>query len=395
MINLEIVLKLSGFCNFRCAYCYEFDRLSDPTRMSPDRVARIAAELGAYATELALRSQTSVVLTFVLHGGEPLILPLSYLEEVTARLRTAEGPGVSVRLAVQTNAYRIRPAVLDLLRRNAVGISVSHDVIVGSRVTAAGQPVEAQVDATLRALHSERLLRGGITVLHRTSAPHLAQVHRYWRDLGVRYRLLPLFRNSGPRAEIYGLDEAQAADALAGLCAHLLDAGEAIDMSPLREAVTIALVHIAGLAVRNVGRLDFGRTAFVINTDGGVYDQTATDYSAADRLGDLTRESFKSIVTGSAIRRLHARDDALEASRCGGCRFNAACSRWPLMVEATDGPRCGVTHLLVQRLVALFAARGIARDEARSLLGVENLPAAAASGEREHRSQTAQAGLTA
>lgn len=388
MINLEIVMKLSGFCNFRCAYCYEFDRLGDPMRMTSDLVARIAAELGAFARELGQRSRTPVVLTFVLHGGEPLILPLAYLEEVTARLRTAEGLGVSVRLAVQTNAYRIRPAVLDLLKRNAVGISVSHDVIAGSRVTAAGQPAETQVDATLHSLRAEGLLRGGITVLHRTSAPHLAQIHRYWRNLGVKYQLLPLFRNSDPLAEIYGLDEAQAANALSGLCAHLLDTGEAIDMSPLREAVTITLVHIAGLAVRNVGRLDFGRTAFVINTDGGVYDQTATDYGAADRLGDLTRESFRAIVTGSALRRLHARDDALEAARCGECRFSRSCSRWPLMVEATDGPRCGVTYLLVQRLVSLFAARGIARDEARALLGVGDLPGEAALGEMEHPPRT-------
>lgn len=165
----------------------------------------------------------------------------------------------------------------------------------------------------------------------------------------------------------------ESAEALAGLCADLLDSGEAVDIYPLQGALLIALVHVAGLAVKNTSRFDFRRTAFIVNTDGGgVYHQAATDYNEAEKLGDMTRDDFRAIVSGPAIKRLHAQDDALEASRCRECAFSAACSRWPLMVEATNGPRCGVIHALIQKIVELLKEHGIAHDEAQALLDVVN-----------------------
>lgn len=376
MIRLQTVIKLSGFCNFRCAYCYEFDRLGDPTRMEEALVFKAAGEIGAWCASVAERYDSDVQMQFILHGGEPLILPLDYLRVVIATLKTAAQDRVSVRFAVQTNAYKIKPAVLDLLRHEDVLISVSHDVIHGSRVSAGGRAVETQVDDTIAMLQAEGLLVGGITVVNRVTAPHLERIHRYWRARDAEYRLLPLFRHGGPRNELYGISEEETAEALAGLAAGLLDRGEAFDMKPLDDVFSTALAHIAGVGVRNAARLDFGRTVFVVNTDGGVFDQTATDYDAASRLGDLTTQTYGAIVEGAGVRRLQAADAVLERALCRTCPYKAACNRWPLLVDARRDRRCGVVYHLVGRLVALLRARGVDREAAQTALGIGDTVAA-------------------
>lgn len=371
MIKLETVIKLSGFCNFRCAYCYEFERLSDPTKMSEELLVKIAKDVGEWCEDLARRSQSPVQMTFVLHGGEPLVLPLHYLERVIATLRSAETERVSIRIGVQTNAYKIKPAVLDLLVRECVSISVSHDVVRGSRVSAGGKEVVSLVSDTVSMLNDKKLLRGGITVVNRQTLGSLINIHKYWRAMGVRYMLLPLDKNSGPQPELYGVSINESVSALAALCSHLLDEGQAIDMYPLKDIIKIALVHISGFAVPTIGRLDFGRAVFVINTDGRVYEQTATDYAEESMLGDLTKQAFAKIVSGKEVSRLHQYDNETEVKCCTDCTFRSSCSRWPLFVEAPQGERCGIYHVLTHQIVNILKERGVTQDMARSLLGTE------------------------
>ncbi len=102
----EFVLKLSNFCNLRCAYCYEWDRLSNPERMSLENVERTLDFIREH--ELAVGAAST---SLILHGGEPLALPVTYLSLVLESIRL-RWPALDskFRLNLQTNLYSIQPA---------------------------------------------------------------------------------------------------------------------------------------------------------------------------------------------------------------------------------------------------------------------------------------------
>jgi uncharacterized protein len=100
---LNIVLKLTKFCNMRCNYCFEYDHLGDRARMDPKALGHGLAVLADYARTAPGIDRVTVVL----HGGEPLLLPTGYLLAVVAQARAAfAAVGLTVGFTAQTNLLR-------------------------------------------------------------------------------------------------------------------------------------------------------------------------------------------------------------------------------------------------------------------------------------------------
>lgn len=107
----SLILRLTERCNLRCAYCY-----AASGRDVPD----MTAELACHAIALCCPPGGELRVQFT--GGEPL-LALEVMEEVYAFGRDT---GRRLRLAVQTNAVLLTPAVCRRLAamRCAVGVSL-------------------------------------------------------------------------------------------------------------------------------------------------------------------------------------------------------------------------------------------------------------------------------
>jgi organic radical activating enzyme len=100
MEKQSIVLSLnpSYFCNFRCNFCYlSKDQLGDSTRLSLER-------LFAMLTEVSAHYQIAHV---DLYGGEVLMLPRKYLEELLRILRIfyQEPVNIITNLSVNSPVY--------------------------------------------------------------------------------------------------------------------------------------------------------------------------------------------------------------------------------------------------------------------------------------------------
>jgi uncharacterized protein len=63
----------------------------------------------------------------VLHGGEPLLAGERALTHAVESIRGAVGASASVGFVMQTNAVRLDDPMIDLLRRQRIGVSVSLD----------------------------------------------------------------------------------------------------------------------------------------------------------------------------------------------------------------------------------------------------------------------------
>src|SRR5438477_12655563 len=83
MNEFVFVVKVSKFCNLRCAYCYEHRELHVKDRMSFDTLRRLFAGIDAFGDYLIAQG-IPPKFSFVWHGGEPLLLPPETYREMTA-----------------------------------------------------------------------------------------------------------------------------------------------------------------------------------------------------------------------------------------------------------------------------------------------------------------------
>jgi uncharacterized protein len=74
------IIKASKFCNLRCRYCYEWHELAQRKRISPEQWRKILQAARRYAELQRERFAEPASTRIVWHGGEPILLPMSYLK---------------------------------------------------------------------------------------------------------------------------------------------------------------------------------------------------------------------------------------------------------------------------------------------------------------------------
>lgn len=121
------IVKLTARCDLDCTYCYMFNQADRTYTRVPSRLTLDDALLVVRRVEEHLTQNGGDCFTFVLHGGEPTLWPISsfvaFLDEIE-RLRTN---GIRVNVALQTNAYNLRPELVQLLVDHGVRLGVSLD----------------------------------------------------------------------------------------------------------------------------------------------------------------------------------------------------------------------------------------------------------------------------
>ncbi|WP_216587822.1 FxsB family cyclophane-forming radical SAM/SPASM peptide maturase [Streptomyces brasiliscabiei] len=163
----QFLLKIHSLCNLSCDYCYVYFAADQswrrrPTSMSLDTVRQAVDRIAEHVREHRLPA-----VRIILHGGEPLLVGKTHLEDVLGVIEERLATRVEVRCSMQSNGILLDEEFLALLRRHRVGVAVSLD---GSRTAhdrhrryANGRPSHARVAAALRLLNGPRnrgLFRG-------------------------------------------------------------------------------------------------------------------------------------------------------------------------------------------------------------------------------------------
>jgi uncharacterized protein len=144
-----------------------------PRHMSADVVKHSATRIAEHVQTHDLRE-----IDVVLHGGEPLLASHDLITDIVTTIRDGVGPGVGVRMSLQTNGVRL-PSYLELLDKLdvRVGVSIDGDAAANDRHRryVHGGSSHAAVATGLRML-SERFphLYGGILCTIDVANPPLA-----------------------------------------------------------------------------------------------------------------------------------------------------------------------------------------------------------------------------
>ena len=201
-----VILKPTDACNARCRYCSAAHQAGAKV-MSAESLQAVFRLFGEWASRYGRNR-----LHFIWHGGEPLLMPASFWEEVLAGEDQLRKRGITVGNGIQTNATRISPESIPVLKRllgleGVVGTSM--DPIPGIRELHGGPEglYQTRWDEAIRLLEGAGIRYGLVYVVHRLALPRLVEGYQQLRGRhpGAGIRFNPLYRQGrADEPEVWG-----------------------------------------------------------------------------------------------------------------------------------------------------------------------------------------------
>lgn len=123
----SVIIKLTAFCNLDCSYCFMFSMDDKTFERVPRNMSKGTAIAILDAVEGYMDKNPERPFRIILHGGEPSIWPIEFLEPFLKRFARLKARHPLVSIGMQTNGYHLRPELVDLLGAYRVGTSFSLD----------------------------------------------------------------------------------------------------------------------------------------------------------------------------------------------------------------------------------------------------------------------------
>lgn len=186
------ILKVASRCNLNCRYCYMYNKgdesfRSQPYRMDPATVSALLSRIATYCAEENLKK-----VSFVFHGGEPLLAGVSFFRQFIAEATAILGSDIIPAYAIQTNGTLLTSEWLDLFQEFnfQFGISLDGPAAINdrNRINHDGDGsysvVKRALDQVILDKRLRRLFGGILTVIDLSADP--LQIYHHWRDNGIK-----------------------------------------------------------------------------------------------------------------------------------------------------------------------------------------------------------------
>lgn len=364
---MQWVMKTTKLCNLRCKYCYEWEHLSDPTRMSEAVWRHALVAIRDYAELASRRSGYDLPVDVIWHGGEPTLLPRAYFEAVFALQREIFPgewiEGRRVRNYLQTNLYSVRDEHLDVFGEHGITLGVSVDFAAGVRLTAGGRATESAVLANISRLQDRGVPFSIISVLAGHTVSQIQQVFDEITRIDKPARLLPLFGGPPTRSmEGVTVGLADILDAIMVFFELWLSAGMRPRVDPLNQCMQTVILKRLNLERPRQDRALLGNDVLVIDRDGTLACDTYREHGI---LGNITETPIEDIVDGLTYRNLIVEETRLKESICTQCPFLGACDTSPIArhFDSHVLQDCPLERYLLPRIEAHLENRGFFDDE--------------------------------
>jgi uncharacterized protein len=362
--SINWVIKVSKLCNLRCSYCYEWNELDTRDRLSLPQWEKLLIAIRQYH-ELRHR-QTGVPpkSNIIWHGGEPMLLPVSYVREVLDLERSIFGAdrlaSGEFRNALQTNLFKLKDDYLALFEENIFDLGVSFDAAPGLRLSLSGQSTEGQVAKNMDVLRGRGIRFGAIAVLAPHTADRITDIYDYFEALRISARFLPLFNSPRSGEPGIAITEPALGGALKALFDHWIRRPDPVRISPLYDYCFAVYLHLRGERQAPYDRRQSGEWALLVNTNGDLY-QRIDAYDRQRSLGNLFVQPIDEILASENYDASLRRDDTIWRRYCRGCKFEGPCPS----IDVFDSPRedhgtkrCGIAYALYQHILKYVEGRG-------------------------------------
>jgi uncharacterized protein len=358
--ELVFVVKLSKFCNLRCAYCYEHRELHVRETMRIETVERLFAGIDGFGDYLCARG-ISPKFSFVWHGGEPLLLPRDRYAQI-AQLQQRHIRKFPYRNSVQTNLHGVVSDSLKFVLDSEWELGVSIDFADDVRVNAGGRDSNASVMAAAEALHRSGARFGVISVLGAHNRETLAGAYAWVSEFADGWRILPVFEG-GPEGSISSLrlPEEEVVRVFLEVFERRARSGKHIPIAPVDDYLKSAALKIAGQGSQMDVTSDLLDNIYVVNVNGEVFTRPFA-YDPKFCLGNANTDFMAAMVEGPVARSCQSAITRRRVLNCSHCEMLGSCDGSPMHEHGsvtTDGGHCVVPQRTMLEIEATLAGAGV------------------------------------
>lgn len=178
---LYVMLKPTGSrCNLACRYCYYLEKAKLYPNQKP-----LSEELLETFIRQYTEAQTMPQVLFTWHGGEPLLLPLSFYQRALA-LQQRYARGRQIDNCIQTNGTLLTDEWCEFLRENRFLVGISIDGPQTFHDAYRNHSFE-KVMRGIRLLQQHHVEWNAMATVNHLNANHPVDFYRFFKDIGCQY----------------------------------------------------------------------------------------------------------------------------------------------------------------------------------------------------------------
>ena len=182
MSQINTLIKPTNECNMRCKYCFaEKYGYSDSI-----------LDLKILKKYLKLLSQKYDYINLVWHGGEPLMVPLSYYEEAYDYCQKLDSKFI---YSIQTNGTLLNKENIDFFKKHDTSIGLSFDGLSNSKTRGNTQTILNKIEL----LKSKEMYPGAIIVVNQNNVRSLIEEYEYFKKLNLGMKMNPMFNDGAAK----------------------------------------------------------------------------------------------------------------------------------------------------------------------------------------------------
>lgn len=326
-MNFTNVIKPTHLCNLACKYCYN-DDVRDPV-MRDEVLHRTVEQTFAYVR----RFEQDRVVSFVWHGGEPLVAKRAFYEKAL-EYQARYADGVRCENSVQTNGTLINDSWLEFFQLADFSVSISidgpSDLHDSNRVDHRGRGSYRKVIDAIHKVKAAGIPFGACVVISRTNKDRAGEIYDLMAEYQLPFNIIPLNRSGAARDNYgdVGLGADEYAEAWIEMYDRWFDASQ--DYVYCSDFVYKTRAILSGRPADCVALEQCSSSNISVDPVGDVYPCASLSGHADTRYGNILEHSLEELLNTDTALSYRTRRTDPQCSRCkwqhvchGGCQARA------------------------------------------------------------------------
>lgn len=314
MEQINTLIKPTNDCNMRCKYCFA-------EKYGYEKSLLDINKLKIY---IELLTKKYKYINLVWHGGEPLLAPLDYYEEIYDYCKKFDSKFI---YSLQTNGTLLNTDNIDFFKANSTNIGLSFDGLTNDKTRSYTQKILENI----KLLQSNGMYPGAILVVNQNNVNNLIGEYEYFKSLNLGMKMNPMFNDGAAKENnFFDLNPNEYIKNFVEFFKYWsLDTTCNINVSTCIELVNLVLNEKSSVCTFNscLGKW------LCFDSDGHLYPCDRLCLEEYD-LGDVTRmasieeafenKNFLKLLKNSILRRQNCIENCEYFKNCyGGCNANS------------------------------------------------------------------------
>lgn len=182
MLQINTLIKPTHQCNMRCRDCFA-------EKYGYDNSILDMSSLKKY---IELLSKKYNYINLVWHGGEPLMVPLEYYDEIYSFCKNIDS---KIIYSLQTNGTLLNQENIDFFKKNNTSIGLSFDGLNNDKTRANTKKILSNIEL----LQSNEMFPGAVLVVNQYNIDNLVEEYEYFKSLKLGMKINPMFSDGAAK----------------------------------------------------------------------------------------------------------------------------------------------------------------------------------------------------